>query len=303
MAVAETWSQTDSPSAYVPRLGEPLGPDTLTWRLVGDYRWMLVGMRAGLLQTMHPAVNQALRDHDSTYFQGPMKRILRSLPQILGVVYDEDAAARGAKVRSYHKPLEGRLPDGSDYHALSPDVFYWPHATFFEAQIAAMEFFGTPLSQEQKERLYQESVQWYSLYGMSMKPVPASYRDFCSYWDEMIDSGLEINSFARGTFRKRKGAFGASPFRWVPEFVWRPVSDVQYAVLVWVLRGTFPPRLRERMDLAWTPADERKLRALRAVLALLDRLPLQWRLVPQARAAWRRQRRQRGMGSPRSEMH
>jgi uncharacterized protein (DUF2236 family) len=303
MAVAETWSQTDSPSAYVPRLGEPLGPDTLTWRLVGDYRWMLVGMRAGLLQTMHPAVNQALRDHDSTYFQGPMKRILRSLPQILGVVYDEDAAATGAKVRSYHKPLEGRLPDGSDYHALSPDVFYWPHATFFEAQIAAMEFFGTPLSQEQKERLYQESVQWYSLYGMSMKPVPASYRDFCSYWDEMIDSGLEINSFARGTFRKRKGAFGASPFRWVPEFVWRPVSDVQYAVLVWVLRGTFPPRLRERMDLAWTPADERKLRALRAVLALLDRLPLQWRLVPQARAAWRRQRGQRGMGSPSSEMH
>jgi uncharacterized protein (DUF2236 family) len=148
MPLAET-------ATYTPQLGVPLGPDSMTWNLVGDRRWMLCGMRAGLLQTMHPAINQALKQHDSTYFQGPMKRILRSVPQIQGVVFDADAAGTAAKVRKYHKPLSGTLPDGTAYHALNPDVFYWPHATFFEQQIRAMECFGTPRTPAEKEWLVQ----------------------------------------------------------------------------------------------------------------------------------------------------
>ena len=105
---------------YRPLPGVPLGPDSLTWRLFGDQRMLLVGMRAGLLQTMHPAIDLALREHDSTYFQGPMKRILRSLPQILGVVYDADARATAERVRDYHRPLKGRFPDGTPYSALTP---------------------------------------------------------------------------------------------------------------------------------------------------------------------------------------
>jgi uncharacterized protein (DUF2236 family) len=60
--------------------------------------------------------------------------------------------------------------------------------------------------------------------------------------------------------------------------------------MVWILRATFPPRLRERMELDWTAADERKLRILRLVLTnTIGRMPLQMRLAPQARAAWRRE--------------
>lgn len=276
-------------SPYVPRLGEPLGPDSLTWQLVGDYRWMLVGMRAGLLQTLHPAINQALRDHDSTYFQGPMKRILRSLPQIIGVVYDDDAAATGAKVRAYHKPLGGTLPDGTAYHALNPDVFYWPHATFFEEQITAMEYFGTPLTEAQKERLFQESVQWYSLYGMSMKSVPASYAEFRQYWDHTVDNVLEVNSWVKGTVRTRKGMFGPSPYPHVPDLVWRPVSDAQFDFLMFVTRGTLPASLRERAEVPWSDADERRLRLLGATVSnTFGRLPRQLRMVPQAREAFKR---------------
>jgi uncharacterized protein (DUF2236 family) len=215
MPLAET-------ATYTPQLGVPLGPDSMTWNLVGDRRWMLCGMRAGLLQTMHPAINQALKQHDSTYFQGPMKRILRSVPQIQGVVFDADAAGTAAKVRKYHKPLSGTLPDGTAYHALNPDVFYWPHATFFEQQIRAMECFGTPLTPAEKEWLFQESVQWYSLYGMSMQQVPSSYDEFCNYWDHTIANVLVTNSFSRSTKRTKSGVFGPSPYRALPEWLWRP---------------------------------------------------------------------------------
>jgi uncharacterized protein (DUF2236 family) len=278
---------------YRPSPGVPLGPDSLTWRLFGDQRMLLVGMRAGLLQTMHPAIDQALREHDSTYFQGPMKRILRSLPQILGVVYDADARATAERVRDYHRPLRGVLPDGTRYSALNPDVFYWPHATFFEMQIALREHFGEPLSEAAKERLFQESRQWYSLYGVSASGTPATYTEFRDYWDHVVAAVLQPNAIARSTFnRTKRGIFGPSPTRLLPEPLWQPLSDKQFDAMAWLLRGTFPPELRERMGLDWNTAEERRLGAIGAgIRHTFGRLPLQARLLPQARQAWKREAR------------
>ena len=280
-------------STHDVRPGEPLGPDSLTWRLFGDQRIALVGMRAGLLQTLHPAVDKALRDHDSTYFQGPMKRILRSLPQILGVVYDEDAPGTGVRVRDYHRDLKGTLADGSRYSALTPDVFYWTHATFFELQIAWCDHFGRPLSEDSKERLFQESRQWYSLYGVSATGTPETYAEFRDYWDHTVATVLEPNAIARSTFhRTKKGILGPSPFRFLPGPVWRPVSDAQFDAMAWVLRGTLPPAVRELLGVAWTDSEERRLRVLGAGIdRTFGRLPLQARLLPQARRAWRREAR------------
>lgn len=279
----------DAAASYVPRLGEPLGPDSLTWRTLGDLRLLLVGMRAGLLQAMHPDIDQALKDH-SNYFEGPFKRILRSVPQIAGVVYDADARGVATKVRSYHKPIHGTHPSGERYHALDPDPYYWAHATFFEAQIAAMHYFGTELSDEDKERLYQESIQWYSLYGLSMRSVPDTYADFCEYWDRMIAEVLQPNAFSRGTFKRRKGAFGPSPTPLLPDVAWHAVSDPMYRSGVWIIRATLPPVLRERMGLEWTPRDERTLAVLGFTLRqTFGRLPWWWRMAPQVRAAYRRE--------------
>jgi uncharacterized protein (DUF2236 family) len=282
-------SSPAEPAAHTPVLGEPLGPDSLTWRTLGDWRLALVGMRAGVLQTMHPAIEKGVRDH-SDYFKGPFDRIWRSVPQIVGVVYDADRLGVAAQVRDYHRPIKGELDTGERYHALDPETYYWAHATFFEAQVAAMQFFGREPSEEDKERLYQESVQWYSLYGMSMRPVPPDYAAFCDYWDRTCAEVLEHNRFSRGTFKKRRGAFGPSPSRLIPGPVWRVVSDAAYDAGVWMIRGTLPPELRERMGLEWTAADERRLRRIGFLTRhTIGRLPLRWRLAPQATSAYRRE--------------
>jgi uncharacterized protein (DUF2236 family) len=291
MSTAAPGTSSGSPpqASSLPRPGEPLGPDSLTWRVLGDWRLALVGMRAGLLQAMHPAIDKGLRDH-SDYFAGPFDRILRSVPQIAGVVYDEDRLATAATVRDYHRPIKGELDDGSRYHALDPETYYWAHATFFEAQVAAMEHFGHGLTAAEKERLYQESVQWYSLYGLSMRPVPRDYAAFCRYWDHMCAEVLEDNRFARGTFRPRRGALGPPPSRLLPEPLWHAVTDRLYDGGVWLVKATLPPVLRERMDLPWTRRDERRLRLVGLVLRHgFGRLPLRYRLAPLARAAFRRE--------------
>jgi len=278
-----------APDALVPEPSAPLGPESLTWRTLGDMRLFLVGMRAGLLQTMHPAIEKGVRDH-SDYFAGPFARILRSVPQIAGVVYDEDRLATAATVRDYHRTIAGRLDDGSRYHALDPETYYWAHATFFEAQIAAMQYFGRGLDRETKERLYQESVNWYSLYGVSMRPVPPDYAAFEAYWDRTCAEVLEHNRFSQGTFKPRRGAFGPSPIPWVPEPLWRAVSDQGYRFGVWLIRGTLPPALRERMGLPWTARDHRRLRLVGFLVRnTFGRLPWWWRLAPQVRAAYRRE--------------
>ena len=106
-----------------------------------------------------------------------------------------------------------------------------------------MEHFGSGLSPADKERLYQESVQWYSLYDVSMRPVPPDYAAFCRYWDHMCAEVLENNRFARGTFNPRPGAMGPSPVRWLPTPIWHALSDRGYAVGIWLVRGSLPPAL------------------------------------------------------------
>src|SRR4051794_22476017 len=82
----------------------PLGPKSLTWELLGDSRHLLLIGRTGVLQTMHPAISQGLIDH-SDYFDDPIGRFTRSAGPILGVVYDEDAAATADWVRDRHRTI------------------------------------------------------------------------------------------------------------------------------------------------------------------------------------------------------
>ncbi|BBY60623.1 hypothetical protein MSAR_37590 [Mycolicibacterium sarraceniae] len=36
-------------------------------------------------------------------------------------------------------------------------------------------------------------MQWHAMYGMSMKPVPQTWEDFCAHWDRVCRDELEIN--------------------------------------------------------------------------------------------------------------
>ncbi len=65
--------------------GAPLGPGSLTWRYLGDVRNVLLAGRAGILQTMHPAIDAGVRQH-SDFFVNPLNRIIRSAGPILGAV-------------------------------------------------------------------------------------------------------------------------------------------------------------------------------------------------------------------------
>ncbi|MDQ3294688.1 MAG: oxygenase MpaB family protein, partial [Actinomycetota bacterium] len=107
-----------------------LGPDSLLWRWAGDTRIAFLGGTIGLLQLMHPAIGAGVLQH-SNFFEDPIDRVFRSLPRILGAVYDGPAATdTGLDVRDAHRDIRGVDGSGQRYHALDPATFWWAHATF-----------------------------------------------------------------------------------------------------------------------------------------------------------------------------
>ena len=197
----------------------PLGPGSLTWRYFGDTRMLLVGPRAAVLQNMLPALGQGVLDH-SVFFSETFARLKRSAGPILDTVYGGDRSSEtGRRVRDYHVGIKGTMPDGSRYHALDPETYYWAHATFLDNMLYGIETFVRPLGEDEKRRIYDESKTWFRMYGVSDRAMPDDWEAFQAYWKRMLDEEIVAHKTARyGVGYATKG-LPAPPK--VPKPVWR----------------------------------------------------------------------------------
>ncbi|RZQ63758.1 oxygenase MpaB family protein [Amycolatopsis suaedae] len=266
----------------------PLGPDSLTWRVFGDWRGLLIALWAGSMQNMHPELGAGVEEH-SRFFAERWQRLFRSLYPIGGVVYDGPrAAATAREVRGYHDTIKGVDKHGRRYHALNPDTFYWAHATFFVSTILIGDRFMGGLSEAQKRQLFDEHVRWYRMYGMSMRPVPGSWDEFQEYWDHMCRDVLEVNQATLDVL-DIAGIAKPNGLPWLPDAVWRVLGPLTARNFVWLTTGLYDPVIREKLGLRWTASDEFRHRAVGRLIALAFRfVPFERRYHPRARAGWRR---------------
>jgi uncharacterized protein (DUF2236 family) len=269
-------------------LPQALGPDSLTWKYFGDWRGMLQGPWAGSMQNMHPQLGAAVEEH-SIFFRERWPRLLRSLYPIGGVVFDGDRAPMtGAEVRDYHVDIKGVDAQGRRYHALNPDVFYWAHATFFVGTLIVAERLCGGITEAEKHQLFDEHVQWYSMYGMSMRPVPKTWEDFQVYWNHMCSEVLENNTAAREVLdltELPKPPFAA----WMPKWMWAAQRRLVAPFFVWFTVGLYDPAVRALMGYDWSRRDEWLHRRFgRVVGAVFKLLPVRARMHPRARAGWDR---------------
>ncbi|MGB8407307.1 MAG: oxygenase MpaB family protein [Mycobacterium sp.] len=265
---------------------DPLGPDSLTWKYFGDLRTGMLGVWIGAIQNMYPELGAGVEDH-SILLREPLQRVARSVYPIMGVVYDgERAAQTGAQIRSYHNTIKGTDHDGRRYHALNPETFYWAHATFFMLIIKTAEYFCGGLTDAEKHQLFDEHVQWYRMYGMSMRPVPQTWEDFQTYWEHKCSEELEINRATLDIFTIR---IPKPWFVFLPTALWDEMFKPLVAAQRWIAAGVFDPVVRERAGMHWTPGDEVLLRIFgKAVELAFLAVPEEIRLHPRALAAFRR---------------
>jgi uncharacterized protein (DUF2236 family) len=265
---------------------EPLGPESLTWKYFGDLRTGMLGVWIGALQNMYPELGAGVEEH-SILLREPLQRVTRSVYPIMGVVYDgERAAQTGAQIRGYHNTIKGVDAEGHRYHALNPDTFYWAHATFFMLVLKTAEYFCGGLTEAEKRKLFDEHVQWYRMYGMSMRPVPKTWEEFQDYWERVCRDELELNRATVDIFRMRIPKPKYVP---LPTMLWDQLFKPLVGAQRWLAAGLFDPVVREKAGMRWTPGDEVLLRLFgKFVEAAFLVVPDEIRLHPRALSAYRR---------------
>ena len=248
-----------------------LTDDSLLVRIAGDWRSLLPGPSAGVLQLLHPTIGTVVWEQ-SDFVDDPFGRVYRSIPQIWATLLAPDRDERGTRIRDVHKGIRG---------ALNPDAFWWAHATFTWEMFRAVElFFARPLDDAGRTRLYDETVEWYRSYGVTMRPVPATYDAFVARFDEVCATDLEMTPAAARTIEI--GRTGAFELPGGPPGIDRLVAPAARAILF----GAMPRQVRRRFDLPFTAADRWRLRTLAGVLkaggavvpASANRAFLTWRL-------------------------
>ncbi|MGB0437589.1 MAG: oxygenase MpaB family protein, partial [Mycobacterium sp.] len=205
------------------------------------------------------------------------------------VVFDGDRAPKtGAQVRDYHIGIKGVDDQGRRYSALNPDVFYWAHATFFKSTLLAAEWVGGGLTEAQKRQLFDEHIQWYRMYGMSMRPVPKTWEDFQEYWDHMCRNVLEKN-WAACEVLDLSGMTKHPSLEWLPDWLWRLNVMGMQRFFNFTTVGLFDPSVRELMGYSWSPRQERLHRLFGDVVYRTTKLlPKRMLMHPRKRSAWDR---------------
>lgn len=267
-----------------------LGPDSFLWRWAGDNRLGFTGLAAGILQLMHPGLGAGVVQH-SAFFTEPWDRIFRSLPEIIGVIYDgPEAEATGLRVRDYHRRIRGTDDQGRRYSALRPETFWWAHATFqFAVERLADRYDPHRLDDHERERLYREGVEWYRRYGVSMEPVPRTRAEFRERWYHYCDDVLEMTVAAERAIDMALHGKVED----LPGLPWWS-QPIQREVITPVFRltaiGGLPARVRQRFDIPWGAIEAARLRAFQVWVRESWRFvprPMRW--APRASDGWRRE--------------
>ncbi|HET6916297.1 MAG TPA: oxygenase MpaB family protein [Acidimicrobiales bacterium] len=266
----------------------PLGTDSLLWRYAGDHRLALTGLSAGILQLMHPGIGAGVAQH-SNFFEDPWDRILRSAPQILGVVYGPEPEVVGRRVRDYHRSIRGVDHLGRTYSALDPATFWWAHATFqYSVEKVVDRFDARRLRPGEREELYRDGVEWYRRYGVTMRPVPRDYGEYRTEWKRICREVLEMTPAAERAVEMalRNRSLGAPFLPWwtkpLQPFVVTPILQLTAI-------GGLPDPVRRRFGIPWRIDQEVEYRTMQvAVREWFRWLPEGLRYGPVAASARKR---------------
>jgi uncharacterized protein (DUF2236 family) len=159
------------------------GPGSVAWRLSGDLSGIVGGLRALLLQALHPLAMAGVDQH-SDWRQDPVGRLAATTAYTTTVTFGERAAVEraAARVRRIHERVTGTdTVTGQDYAAGDPALLLWVHAALVDSAIAAADLFGAGLTPADADRYVAEMAIAAELLGVPADQVPRSTAGLGAY--------------------------------------------------------------------------------------------------------------------------
>jgi uncharacterized protein (DUF2236 family) len=159
------------------------GPSSVTWRSAGDLPAPVAGLRALMLQALHPLAMAGVDQH-SDWREDPVGRLAATSAYLATVSFGERAAAQrvAERVRRIHTRVTGvDGVTGKPYAAGDPALLLWVHVALVDSNIAARSLFGVPLSPADADRYVGEMTVAAELVGVPRDMVPASVPQLTGY--------------------------------------------------------------------------------------------------------------------------
>ena len=152
------------------------GPASVAWRVSTDLAAPVAGLRALLVQALHPLAMAGVDQH-SDWRTDPVGRLAATSAYEVTVTFGDRASARrvAQRVRAIHSHVRGVDPvTGRPYAASDPALLLWVHAGLVDSGLAASALFGTPLAGADADAYVAEMTVAAELLGVPHEMVPDS---------------------------------------------------------------------------------------------------------------------------------
>jgi uncharacterized protein (DUF2236 family) len=251
------------------------GPASLTWRIDREAAVFLGAGRALLLQLAHPWVASAIAEHSHT-FADPIGRFHRTFNVVFTMVFGslDQSLVAARRLHRRHAMIVGPLPEaigpfdkGSLYCANEVSALRWVHATLVETALMAHDLVLPALTDDERERYWDESRLFGALFGLTPADLPEDWASFAAYSEAMVQSDLlSVGTAARDIATQILS--GARP--WLRPPRWYQALTVQM----------LPERLRTGFGFPFAEHERKAAdRALARIRRIYPKLPARLRTV------------------------
>lgn len=151
------------------------GPGSLTWRIHSHPVAAIAGVRALMMQALHPVAMRGVAAH-SAYKSDPWGRLARTAEfvSVASFATTEEATRAGLQVQSVHSRL------GVD----APDLLRWVHIAFVNS-LLEVYLLVENLSESEKDTYVFEQRKFATLVGLDENEVPHTYAEMNLYLETM----------------------------------------------------------------------------------------------------------------------
>jgi uncharacterized protein (DUF2236 family) len=234
-------------------------------RVHGDASMFVGGVRALLLQSLHPLAMAGVAAH-SGYKGDPWGRLQRTSHFLAVTTFGtaEDAEAMVARIRAVHERVRGTAPDGRPYAASDPHLLRWVHIAEIDSFLTSHQRFGRePLDAAGRNRYVADTARVAEVLGAVDPPRTEA---------ELRAQLEEYRSELIGTQAAREAARFILLTPPLP-----PLARVPYAAIAGAAVEMMPGWARAELALPWVPAVSNVL--ARPAGAVITRA-IRWAMAP-----------------------
>jgi uncharacterized protein (DUF2236 family) len=179
------------------------GPGSVTWRVHVDPTFSVGGLRALLLQALHPVAMDGVARFSGGFTTAPWPRLMRTAAYVDTLTFGTRHEALGAvrRVQDIHRRLGGtEETSGRVYRVDDPDLLLWVHCSEVDSLLSVARRAGVRLTDDEADRYVEEQVTSAVLVGAVEADVPRSTAELAAYFERMRPE-LRATPAARAAYR------------------------------------------------------------------------------------------------------